>query len=63
MPKVPRQQAVCSLVDVLDAQQTKLEKYLELAKKYPDALCSQRILKLNPKFKSKPLHVDEIKND
>ena len=52
-PKVPRQQAVYSLVDVLDAQQTKLEKRLELAKKYPDALYFQRKLKFNPKFKSK----------
>ena len=45
--KVPPQQAVYSLVDVLDAQQTKLEKHLELAKKYPDSLCFQRILKFN----------------
>ena len=52
-PKVPRQQAVYSLVDVLDAQQTKLEKHRELATKYPDALYFQKKLKFNPKFKSK----------
>ena len=52
-PKVPRQQAVYSLVDVLDAQKTKLEKHLELAKKYPNARSFKRKLKFNPKFKSK----------
>ena len=52
-PKVPRQQAVYSLVDVLDAQQTKFEKHRDLAKKYPDARSFKRKLKFNPKFKSK----------
>ena len=52
-PKVPRQQAVYSLVTSLLAQRTKLEKRLVLVQKYPDARLLKMPFKFNPKFKSK----------
>ena len=52
-PKVPRQQAVYSLVNMLSAQKTKVKKHLRLAEKYPDARCFRQKLKFKPKFKQK----------
>ena len=52
-PKVPRQQAVYGIVAQLAAQRTKLEKHVELAKKYPNARCFKKRVKFSPKFKSK----------
>ena len=52
-PKVPRQQAVYGIVAQLAAQRTKLEKHVELAKKYPNARCFKKHVKFSPKFKSK----------
>ena len=34
-------------------QRTKLEKHVELAKKYPNARCFKKHVKFSPKFKSK----------
>ena len=50
-PKVPRQQAVYSLVASLLTQRTKLEK--RFMQKYPNARLLKNPFKFNPKFKGK----------
>ena len=44
---------VYGIVAQLAAQRTKLEKHVELAKKYPNARCFKKHVKFSPKFKSK----------
>ena len=52
-PKVPRQQAVYSLVAHLAAQKTKMEKQAYLHMEFPDAQRFKNKIKFSPKFKSR----------